>query len=193
MTTFHEEGTPVVDLLDVDQILAHIGGSGMRNGMAAFDTLYAVSAGTGKHSMAGETDRRVAPATFGAVLHRDSSDSELSRLNAQSLLYLVDNVVVLPGYLPLSEVGKVLLRLQPPQVTLGLVSQAMEGSAQIKFASANHDRLFFSGVCGSDSPDRTKIRRRVSSRGSLSHWVKRTVRNSTQVVFDTLKLHERFS
>jgi phosphoglycolate phosphatase len=111
----------------------------MRNWMAAFDTLYGVSAYIGKHSTAGETDRQVAPATFRAVLHRDPSDNELARLHAQYLLHLADNVVVPPGYRPFPGVKNVLLRQQRPGVTLELVSETMEGSAQTKFAPATQN------------------------------------------------------
>jgi hypothetical protein len=161
--------------------------------MAVFDTLCGVSAYIDKHRTAGETDRQVAPATFGAVLHHDSSDNELSWLNAQYLLHLADNVVVPPGCRPISRVERVLLRLQRAGVALRLDFQTMEGSAQTKFATAKHNRFFVSGACGSHPPDRTKIRERVSSRASPTPWVKRTVRNSVQVVSNTLKLHERFT
>jgi hypothetical protein len=86
----------------------------MRSWLTVIDTSYGVSAYIGKFGTAGETDRQVATASFGAVLHRDPSDNELLRLNAQYLLHLADNVVVPWDYRTLPAEEKILLRLQRP-------------------------------------------------------------------------------
>ena len=99
----------------------------MRSWLTVIDTSYGVSAYIGKFGTAGETDRQVATASFGAVLHRDPSDNELLRLawpsleaplgdckRPQYLLHLADNVVVPWDYRTLPAEEKILLRLQRP-------------------------------------------------------------------------------
>jgi len=123
---------PVVVLFDVDETLVHTGGSGTRSWKAAFDKLYGIPADIGEHSSAGETDPQVARATFKAVLGRDPSDDELSRLYAQYLLHLASDIGVSQGYRVLPGAEKTLLRLGEAGVMLGLVSGAMEGAARTK-------------------------------------------------------------
>jgi phosphoglycolate phosphatase-like HAD superfamily hydrolase len=148
---------PVVVLFDVDETLVHTGGSGARSWKAAFDTLYGIPADIGEHSSAGETDPQVARATFNAMLGRDPSDDELSRLYAQYLLHLATDIGVSEGYRVLPGAEKVLLRLGEAGVILGLVSGAMEGAARTKLVPANLNRFFVFGAYGSDSPDRTEL------------------------------------
>ena len=85
MTAFLEESTPDVDLFVVDKALVRIGSSGTRSWMSAFNTLCGVSIYIGAHSTAGESHRHVAPATFRALLHRDSNVNELSQKVDRSL------------------------------------------------------------------------------------------------------------
>lgn len=148
---------PVVVLFDVDETLVHTGGSGARSWMAAFDTLYGIPADIGEHSSAGETDPQVARATFSAALGRDPSDDELSRLYAQYLWHLADDIGSSAGYRVLPGAEKILIRLRDAGVILGLVSGAMEGAARIKLIPANLNRFFVFGAYGSDSPDRTQL------------------------------------
>lgn len=148
---------PVVVLFDVDETLVHTGGSGARSWKSAFDTLYGIPADIGEHSSAGETDPQVARATFNAALGRDPSDDELSRLYAQYLLYLAEDIGGSQGYRVLPGAEKILFRLREAGVILGLVSGAMEGAARIKLVPANLNRFFVFGGYGSDSPDRTEL------------------------------------
>jgi len=137
---------PVVVLFDVDETLVHTGGSGTRSWKAAFDKLYGIPADIGEHSSAGETDPQVARATFNAVLHRDPSDDELSRLYAQYLLHLATDIGVSQGYRVLPGAEKTLLRLGEAGVILGLVSGAMEGAARTKLVPADLNRFFVFGA-----------------------------------------------
>jgi len=99
----------------------------------------------------------VARATFNAVLHRDPTDDELSRLYARYLLHLAEDIEVSEGYRVLPGVEEVLSRLGDAGVVLGLVSRAMEGAARTKLIPANLNRFFVFGAYGSDSPDRTEL------------------------------------
>src|SRR5579863_1574550 len=89
---------PVVVLFDVDETLVHTGGSGARSWTAAFEKLYGIPADIGAHSSAGETDPQVARATFQGVLGRDPSDDELSKLYAQYLLHLAEDILISETY-----------------------------------------------------------------------------------------------
>ena len=152
-----ETAKPVVVLFDVDETLVHTGGSGTRSWKAAFDKLYGIPADIGEHSSAGETDPQVARATFNAILGRDPSDDELSRLYAQYLLHLATDIGVAEGYRVLPGAEEVLLRLGEAGVVLGLVSGAMEGAARTKLVPADLNRFFVFGAYGSDSPDRAEL------------------------------------
>ena len=99
----------------------------------------------------------MARATFTAVLHRDPSDDELSRLYAAYLVHLADDIGVSEGYRVLPGAEKLLLRMGEAGVMLGLVSGAMEGAARTKLVPANLNRFFVFGAYGSDSPDRTEL------------------------------------
>ena len=152
-----ETAKPVVVLFDVDETLVHTGGSGTRSWMSAFDTLYGIPADIGEHSSAGETDPQVARATFNAVLGREPSDDELSRLYAQYLMHLDEDIGNSEGYQVLPGAEGILNRLREAGVILGLVSGAMEGAARTKLVPANLNRFFVYGAYGSDSPDRTEL------------------------------------
>lgn len=152
-----ETTRPVVVLFDVDETLVHTGGSGARSWMAAFDKLYGIPADIGEHSSAGETDPQVARATFNAVLGREPSDDELSRLYVQYLLHLAEDIAISEGYRVLPGVEEILIRLSEAGVILGLVSGAMEGAARTKLVPANLNRFFVFGAYGSDSSDRTEL------------------------------------
>jgi len=164
-----ETAKPVVVLFDVDETLVHTGGSGARSWKAAFDTLYGIPADIGEHSSAGETDPQVARATFNAILGREPSDDELSRLYAQYLLHLATDIRVAEGYRVLPGAEEVLLRLGEAGVILGLVSGAMEGAARTKLVPADLNRYFVFGAYGSDSPDRTELTRLAIEKATRLH------------------------
>ena len=87
-----------VVLFDIDETLVHTGGAGARSWAWAFDQLYGIPADIGAHTSAGETDPQVASKTFSAVLHRDPSHDELSRLYAKYLWHLAEDIWTSPGY-----------------------------------------------------------------------------------------------
>jgi phosphoglycolate phosphatase len=148
---------PVLVLFDIDETLVHTGGSGARSWKAAFQKLYGIPADIGEHTSAGETDPQVAKETFRGVLNRDPSIDELSKLYAQYLLYLADDIVTSENYRVLPGAEQTLIRLGEAGVILGLVSGAMEGAARTKLIPANLNRFFIFGAYGSDSPDRAKL------------------------------------
>src|SRR5665213_4556364 len=111
LTKLTQTAKPIVVLFDVDETLVHTGGSGARSWKAAFDTLYGIPADIGEHSSAGETDPQVARSTFNAILGRDPSDDELSRLYARYLLHLAIDIGVSEGYRVLPRAEEV---LSPP-------------------------------------------------------------------------------
>ncbi len=148
---------PVLVLFDVDETLVHTGGSGARSWTAAFDKLYGIPADIGEHSSAGETDPQVGRATFTGVLGRDPTDDELSKLYAQYLLHLAEDIWVSEQYRVLPGAEQVLVQLGGAGVMLGLVSGAMEGAARTKLMPANLNRFFVFGAYGSDSPDRAEL------------------------------------
>lgn len=160
---------PVVVLFDVDETLVHTGGSGARSWNAAFEKLYGIPADIGAHSSAGETDPQVARATFQGVLGRDPSDDELSKLYAQYLLHLAEDILASESYRVLPGAEQTLLRLEAAEVTIGLVSGAMEGAARTKLVPANLNRFFVFGAYGSDSPDRAELTKLAINKAARLH------------------------
>jgi phosphoglycolate phosphatase len=148
---------PALVLFDIDETLVHTGGSGARSWQAAFQKLYGIPADIGEHTSAGETDPQVAKETFRGVLNRDPSIDELSKLYAQYLLHLADDIVTSENYRVLPGAEQTLIRLGEAGVILGLVSGAMEGAARTKLIPANLNRFFIFGAYGSDSPDRGEL------------------------------------
>jgi phosphoglycolate phosphatase len=148
---------PVVVLFDVDETLIHSGGAGARSWNAAFQTIYGKPADIGKHTSAGETDPQVARETFVGVMDRQPDENELSRIYAQYLLHLADDIGHAPGYRVFPGAVATLTALVAAGVTLGLVSGAMEGAARTKLVPADLNRFFIFGAYGSDSPDRGEL------------------------------------
>jgi phosphoglycolate phosphatase len=116
-----------------------------------------IPADSGAHSSAGETDPQVAAETFKGVLGRDPTQDELSRLYAQYLLHLAEDILTSAQYRMLPGVVETLDRLGRAGVTLGIVSGAMEGAARTKLVPANLNRFFLFGAYGSDSADRAEL------------------------------------
>ncbi|MDA8380699.1 MAG: HAD family hydrolase [Actinomycetota bacterium] len=182
-TKLTKAAKPVVVLFDIDGTLVHTGGAGARSWKSAFNTLYGIPADIGEHSSAGETDPQVARATFNAVLSRDPSDDELSRLYAQYLLHLAEEIGGSEGYRVLPGAEKILIRLLEAGVILGLVSGAMEGAARTKLIPANLNRFFVFGGYGSDSPDRTELTGLAIEKAARLH--KQLAPSQVYVVGDT--------
>lgn len=148
-------------LFDIDETLVHTGGAGARSWAWAFDHLYGVPADIGEHTSAGETDPQVGRATFTAVLGRDPSRDELSRLYSKYLSHLSEDIWNAPGYRVLDGVNDLLRSLSDAGVILGVISGAMEGAARMKMEPSKLNRYFVFGAYGSDSPDRAEITRQA--------------------------------
>jgi phosphoglycolate phosphatase-like HAD superfamily hydrolase len=158
-------------LFDVDETLVHTGGAGAKSWMQAFQFLHGIPADIGEHTSAGETDPQVARATFQAVLHREPSQDELSRLYAAYLRYLAGEIWASESYRVLPGAQEILVRLCDAGVVLGLVSGAMEGAARTKLAPGNLNRFFIFGAYGSDSPDRAELIHVAIAKAAALHGV----------------------
>jgi len=156
----------MVVLFDIDETLIHTGGSGARSWSAAFEKLYGIPADIGKHTSAGETDPQVARATFQAVLGREPSLDELTKLYAAYLLHLADDIFSSEQYRVLPGAEATLVHLGGEGVVLGLISGAMEGAARTKLIPANLNRYFLFGGYGSDSPDRAEMTKGTIARAA---------------------------
>ena len=88
---------------------------------------------------------------------RQPDENELSRIYAQYLLHLADDIGHAPGYRVFPGAVATLNALVAAGVTLGLVSGAMEGAARTKLVPADLNRFFIFGAYGSDSPDRGEL------------------------------------
>lgn len=164
-----ETAKPVVVLFDVDETLVHTGGPGARSWKAAFEKLYGIPADIGEHSSAGETDPQVARATFKGVLGRDPSVDELTKLYAQYLLHIAEDIFTSEHYHVLPGAEQTLTNLGRAGVMLGLVSGAMEGAARTKLIPANLNRFFIFGAYGSDSPDRAELTKIAIDKATRLH------------------------
>jgi phosphoglycolate phosphatase-like HAD superfamily hydrolase len=160
---------PKIVLFDVDETLVHTGGAGAKSWMRAFEHLYGIPADIGAHTSAGETDPQVARATFQAVIGREPSLDELSRLYAAYLRSLAGEIWASESYRILPGAQDTLVRLCDAGVILGLVSGAMEGAARTKLAPANLNRFFIFGAYGSDSPDRAELTKVAIAKASALH------------------------
>jgi phosphoglycolate phosphatase-like HAD superfamily hydrolase len=137
--------------------------------MHAFQQLHDIPADIGKHTSAGETDPQVARATFKAVLDREPSQDELTRLYAAYLRYLAGEIWTSESYAVLPGAQDTLVRLGNAGVVLGLVSGAMEGAARTKLVPGNLNRFFIFGAYGSDSPDRAELTQIAIAKASALH------------------------
>lgn len=160
---------PKAVLFDVDETLVHTGGAGAKSWMRAFERLHDIPADIGEHTSAGETDPQVARATFRAVLHREPSLDELTRLYALYLRYLAGEIWASESYHVLPGAPDTLSRLGDAGLVLGLVSGAMEGAARTKLVPGNLNRFFIFGAYGSDSPDRAELTHVAIARASALH------------------------
>lgn len=161
--------SPKVVLFDIDETLVHTGGSGARSWAWAFDQLHGIPADIGAHTSAGETDPQVGRETFRAVLHRDPSHDELSRLYAKYLWHLSEDIWTSPGYRVLDGAEELLQRLGQAGVLIGVISGAMEGAAHLKMQPGKLNRYFIFGAYGSDSPDRAELTRLGIGKASRLH------------------------
>lgn len=175
---------PKVVLFDIDETLVHTGGAGARSWAWAFDQLHGVLADIGDHSSAGETDPQVGRETFRAVLHRDPSHDELSRLYAKYLWHLAEDIWTSEEYRVMDGAEDLLRRLGEAGVLIGVISGAMEGAAHLKMQPGKLNRYFIFGAYGSDSPDRAELTRLGIGKGARLHGHDLT-KDEVYVVGDT--------
>jgi phosphoglycolate phosphatase-like HAD superfamily hydrolase len=175
---------PIVVLFDIDETLVHTGGAGHRSWAWAFDQLHGIAADIGEHTSAGETDPQVGTATFRAVLGREPSHAEMSRLYAKYLWHLAEDIWTSKDYRVLEGAEDLLRRLTDAGVILGVISGAMEGAARTKMEPGKLGRYFVFGSYGSDSPDRIELTTMGIAKAARIHG-RELSREEVYVVGDT--------
>lgn len=150
---------PLAILFDIDGTLITTGGAGALAWQRAFEELHGVPADINEFSDAGMTDPEVAFKTFAAVLGREPTPRELTRVLAARLKHLSDTVSESEGYRVLDGVEDLLPRLADAGYLLGLTTGGTDSAAHIKLGRANLSRWFPVGGYGSDSTDRTELTR----------------------------------
>src|SRR6266581_5471677 len=99
---------PLAILFDIDGTLITTGGAGAVAWRLAFDELYGIPADIGQFSDAGMTDPEVGFKTFTAVLEREPTPRELTRVMAMRLKHLPQAVAESEGYRVLEGVEELL-------------------------------------------------------------------------------------
>jgi phosphoglycolate phosphatase len=154
-------------LFDIDGTLIITGGAGAASWRLAFDELYGIPADIGKFTDTGMTDPEVGRQTFEAVIQREPTRKEFTRLLERRLHYLHQTVEESDGYRVLAGVEELLPRLIEDGYLLGLVTGNLEASAHIKLHRARLNRFFSFGGYGSDSTDRGELTRIALKRAAL--------------------------
>ena len=113
------------------------------------------------------TDPEVGRRTFVAVLHREPTREEFTRLLERRLHYLHETVRESSEYRVLPGVAALLPALIEKGLMLGLVTGNVEAAAHIKLHRAQLNRFFSFGGYGSDSADRAELTRIALKRASL--------------------------
>jgi phosphoglycolate phosphatase len=148
---------PLAILFDVDGTLITTGGAGAVAWRRAFEELYGIPADIGQFADDGMTDPEVGFKTFAAVIGREPTPRELTRVLATRLKYLPEAVSESRGYRVLDGVEDVLPQLADAGYLLGITTGGTDSAAHIKLARANLGRWFPVGGYGSDSTDRTEL------------------------------------
>lgn len=156
-----------VILFDVDGTLIDSGGAGAASWRLAFDEIYGIPADIGKYTDTGLTDPDVGRKTFEAVLNRQPSSEEFTRLLERRLHYLYQTVAESEKYRVLDGVEELLPQLINEGYLLGLVTGNLEAAAHIKLHRARLNRFFSFGGYGSDSTDRGELTKTAMRRASL--------------------------
>jgi phosphoglycolate phosphatase len=175
---------PIVVLFDIDETLVHTGGAGTRSWAWAFDQLHGIAADIGEHTSAGETDPQVGEKTFRAVIGRQPSHDEMSRLYSKYLWHLAEDIWTSVEYRVLDGAEALLTRLTDAGIILGVISGAMEGAARTKMEPGKLGRYFVFGAYGSDSPDRVELTRMGIAKAARIHG-RELGRHDVYVVGDT--------
>jgi phosphoglycolate phosphatase len=150
---------PLAILFDIDGTLISTGGAGGVAWRRAFEELHGIPADIGQFTDAGMTDPVVGFKTFTAVIGRDPTPRELTRLLAARQKHLPETVSESTGYRVLDGVEELLPRLADDGYLLGLTTGGTDAAAHIKLARGNLGRWFPVGGYGSDSTDRTELTR----------------------------------
>jgi phosphoglycolate phosphatase len=154
-------------LFDIDGTLIITGGAGATSWRKAFDELYGIPADIGEFTDTGMTDPEVGRKTFEAVLHRQPTRAEFTKLLERRLHYLYAAVAESDGYRVLDGVEDLLPKLIDEGYLLGIVTGNVEAAAHVKLHRANLNRFFSFGGYGSDSTDRGKLTVVAIQRASL--------------------------
>lgn len=154
-------------LFDIDGTLIITGGAGATSWRQAFDELYGIPADIGEFTDTGMTDPDVGRRTFEAVLHRQPSRAEFTKLLERRLHYLHAAVAESEGYRVLDGVEELLPRLIEKGYLLGLVTGNVEAAAHVKLHRARLNRYFSFGGYGSDSTDRGELTRTALRRAAV--------------------------
>src|SRR5919199_1315172 len=157
---------PHAILFDIDGTLITTGGAGAVAWRMAFEELYGIPADIGQFSDAGMTDPEVGFKTFAAVIGREPTPRELTRVMAMRLKYLPEAVANSPGYKVLDGVEELLPELAEAGYLLGLTTGGTDSAAHIKLAHANLARWFPVGGYGSDSQVRVELTKAAIDRCS---------------------------
>jgi phosphoglycolate phosphatase len=113
------------------------------------------------------TDPDVGHRTFLAVLGREPSRPEFSKLMERRTHYLYQTVADSKQYRVLDGVEELLARMLDEGYLLGLVTGNVEAAAHIKLHRAKLNRYFSFGGYGSDSTDRGELTRAALRRASV--------------------------
>ena len=154
-------------LFDIDGTLIITGGAGATSWRLAFDELFGIPADIGEFTDTGMTDPDVGRKTFEAVLHRQPTRAEFSKLLERRLHYLYSAVADSKGYRVLDGVEELLPRLIDDGYLLGIVTGNLEAAAHIKLHRAKLNRFFSFGGYGSDATDRGELTKIALQRASL--------------------------
>jgi phosphoglycolate phosphatase len=154
-------------LFDIDGTLIITGGAGATSWRLAFDELFGIPADIGEFTDTGMTDPDVGRKTFEAVLHRQPTRAEFSKLLERRLYYLYSAVADSDGYRVLGGVEELLPRLIDDGYLLGIVTGNLEAAAHIKLHRAKLNRFFSFGGYGSDATDRGELTKIALQRASL--------------------------
>ena len=144
-------------LFDIDGTLIITDGAGAVSWKRAFDELYGVEADISSYSDTGMTDPVVARRTFLAVIGRDPTPTEFTRLIERRMYYLQESVQESAGYKVLPGVAELLPALIKQGYLLGLTTGNLEAAAHIKLHRAHLNHFFSFGGYGSDSSSRTEL------------------------------------
>jgi len=171
-------------LFDIDGTLIITGGAGATSWRLAFDELYGIPADIGEFTDTGMTDPDVGRRTFQAVLHREPTRAEFTKLLERRLHYLHAAVAESEGYRVLDGVEELLPGLIERGYLLGLVTGNVEAAAHVKLHRARLNRYFSFGGYGSDSTDRGELTRTALRRAAVVYG-EPLAANQCMVVGDT--------